>query len=90
MIERANEGHVEQRASREAGHGAHWGRRGGKLGPNLIDVEVVARGVESVRGSQKRTCSIFFQAALEFQGDGEGKYIYIYIYIYTRGNGFFF
>ena len=46
----ANEGHGEHQASREAGDGAHCGREGGKLYPDRIDGEVVARGAAGVRG----------------------------------------
>jgi len=44
MMERANEGHGEHRASREAGHGAHWGRGAVELDPDRIDGEVIAGG----------------------------------------------
>ena len=44
MMERANEGHGEHRASRKAGHGAHWGREAVELDPDRIDGEVIAGG----------------------------------------------
>ena len=50
FAELANEGHGEHRASREAGDGAHCGREGGKLYPDPIDCEMVARGADGVRG----------------------------------------
>ena len=50
IVELANERHGEHRASREARDGAHCGREGGKLHPDRIDFEVVARGAGSVRG----------------------------------------
>lgn len=50
MITRANEGHGEYRAAREAGHGVHMGREGGKPDPDGIDGKVLARGAGSVRG----------------------------------------
>ena len=40
----------EHRASREAGDEAHCGREGGKLYPDRIGGEVVARGAGGVRG----------------------------------------
>ena len=50
IIDLANEGHGEHRASREAGDGAHCGREGGELNPDQIGDEVVARGAGGVRG----------------------------------------
>ena len=44
IVERANEGHGEHRASREADHGAHWGRDAVELDPNRIDGVVIAGG----------------------------------------------
>ena len=49
-VEMANEGHGEHRASREARGGAHWGGEGGKLYPDRIGGEMVARGASSLRG----------------------------------------
>ena len=43
-LERANESHCEYRASREVGHGAHWGREAVELDPDRIDGEVIAGG----------------------------------------------
>ena len=51
MMERANEGHGEHRASREAGHGTHWGREAVELDPDRIDGEVIAEG----RGASRLT-----------------------------------
>ena len=50
IVERANEGHGEHKASREAGDGAHCGGEGGKLYPDRIVGEVVGRGAGGVRG----------------------------------------
>ena len=43
-------GHGEHRASHEAGDRVHCGREGGKLHPDRIGGEVVARGAGGVRG----------------------------------------
>ena len=50
FVELANKGHGKHRASREAGDGAHCGREGGKLYPDRIGCEMVARGAGGVRG----------------------------------------
>ena len=50
FVELANEGHGEHRASREAGDGAHFGREGGKLIPDRLGCEMVARRAGGVRG----------------------------------------
>ena len=50
IVELASNGHGEHRASREAGDEAHWGREGGKLYPDRMGGEAVARGAGSVRG----------------------------------------
>ena len=50
VVELANMGHREHRASGEAGDGAHCGREGGKLHPDRIGAEVVASRAGTVRG----------------------------------------
>ena len=49
IVELVGEGHGEHRTSREAGDGAHCGREGGKLIPDRIGGEVVARGAGGAR-----------------------------------------
>ena len=49
FVELANEGHGEHRVSREAGDRAHCGREGGKMYPDRIGCEMVARGARGVR-----------------------------------------
>ena len=53
LLERANEGHGEHRASREAGHGAHWGRGAVELDPDRIDGEVIAGGRVASRVTER-------------------------------------
>ena len=48
--ELANKGHGKHRASCEAGDGAHCDREAGKLFPDRIGCEIVARGAGGVRG----------------------------------------
>ena len=51
MVALAIEVHGEHRASDEAGDGGdHCGREGGKLCPDRIGGEMVARGTAGVRG----------------------------------------
>jgi len=42
IVERPNGRHGKHRASREADHGAHWGRDAVELDPNRIDGVVIA------------------------------------------------
>ena len=50
IVELANEGRGEHRASREAGDGAHCGREGRKPYPGRTGGELVARGAGGVQG----------------------------------------
>ena len=59
-LERANEGHGEHRASRDAGHGAHWGREAVKLDPGRIDGEVIAGWLEASRVTERDSRFNFF------------------------------
>ena len=56
MLERGNEGHGEHRASREAGHGAHWGREAVELDPDRIDGVVIAGGRGAPRQTEPDRC----------------------------------
>ena len=49
-VELASDGHGKHRASRVAGDGADCGREGGKLYPDRIGGEMVARRAGGVRG----------------------------------------
>ena len=60
MMERVNEGHGEHRASREAGHGAHWGRGAVELDPDRIDSEVIAGGRTASRVTERDSRFNFF------------------------------
>ena len=60
IVELANEGHGKHRVSREACDGAHWGRDGAKLYPDLIGGEVVARGSYPYQAEGKLCCSFVF------------------------------
>ena len=60
IVELANEGHGEHRASREAADGAHRGREWGKLYQDRICGEVVARGAGGVRGWERSSAVRFF------------------------------
>ena len=53
IFELANKGHGEHQASREAGDGAHCDREGGKLCPDRIGGEVIAREADGVRGKER-------------------------------------
>ena len=59
IVELTNAGHGEHRASGEADDGAHCGREGGKLYPDRIGGEVVARGAGGVR-SRERSPAVQF------------------------------
>ena len=52
IVERANDNHNEHRASREAGDATDCGREWGKLYPDRICGEVVARGAGGVLGGE--------------------------------------
>ena len=60
MMERANEGHGEHRASCEAGHGAHWGREAVELDPDRIDGDVIAEGRGASRLTERERRHFFF------------------------------
>ena len=60
MLERANEGHGEHRASHEAGHGAHWGRGAVELDPDQIDGEVIVGGRGALRVTERHSRFDFF------------------------------
>ena len=60
IVELENERHGEHRASREARDGSHCGRKGGKLYPDRIGGEVVAREVGGARGWERSSTVRFF------------------------------
>ena len=60
FVELANEGHGKQRASREASDGAHCGREEGKLYPDRIGCEMVARGAGGLRGCEREALLFVF------------------------------